>query len=403
MPGSLYIALSGMNAYSKGLSIVSNNVANLNTPAFKLANPLFREIVNRNLQNGSAGRFGIGPGGAGVSVDSASVSFVQGELRDTGNDLDVAIDGNGFFVLDQGGELRFTRAGQFEIDSDGLLVDRASGAKVRIFQDGGGFGFFDLDDFRSFAPQPTQEVTVTGTLARSGSGTTAELPGITVFDRSGVSLNLRARLTRDAADSQRFQVQVLGNDGMEVGTGELLFGADGTPTMEASRIRVTLNAGSPTAFDVMLNFGDPGSFAGVVAPENGAFSQLQVLRQDGVARGTLTRTEFLEAGEIKLTYSNGETRMGGQLVLAQFDAPEQLRSLGGGTFTAADGIQPKLGRALDDGRGRIVGGRIETSNVDLTQQFTDLITLQQGYRACSQISSIANELIQALLAIDGRG
>jgi flagellar hook protein FlgE len=402
MLGSLYTALSGMNAYSKGLDIISNNVANLNTPGFKLADPVFREIVNRDSQNTSAGRFGVRSGGAGVSVDSASVSFAQGELRETANPLDAGIDGNGFFVLDQGGELRFTRAGQFEIDNDGLLIDRVSGAKVLIQREGGGFGSFDLDDFRSFAPKPTQEVVVTGTLARSGAGTTAELPSISIFDRSGVNLTLRARLTRDSADSQRFQVQVLGNDGMEVGTGELRFGADGTPMLEASRIKVTLNPGSATAFDVMLNFGDPGSFAGVVAPENGAFSQLQVLRQDGVARGSLSRTEFGEAGEIMLTYSNGETRMGGELVLAQFDAPEQLRSLGGGTFTTADGVRPKLGRALADGRGRVVGGRIETSNVDLTQQFTDLIILQQGYRASSQISSIANELIQTLLAIDGR-
>jgi flagellar hook protein FlgE len=401
MLGSLYTALSGMNAYSKGLDIVSNNVANLNTPGFKLADPLFREIVNRNLRN-TGGGFSGGSGGGGVSVDSASVSFVQGELRDTGNRLDAGIDGNGFFVLDQGGDQRFTRAGQFEFNDDGLLVDRASGAKVLIFREGGGFGFFDLDDVRSFAPKPTQEVIVTGTLASGIVGSTAELPGITVFDRAGTSLNLRARFTRDAEDSQRYQVLVLGSDGKEVGAGELRFGADGTPIQDASRIKVTLNAGSATAFDVLLNFGDPGSFAGVVAPASGAVSQLQVLRQDGVARGSLTTTEFREAGEIMLTYSNGETRIAGQLALARFDAPEQLRSLGSGTFAAADGIRPELGRALADGRGRIVGGRIEASNVDLTQQFTDLIVLQRGYQASSQISSIANELIQALLAIDGR-
>jgi flagellar hook protein FlgE len=231
---------------------------------------------------------------------------------------------------------------------------------------------------------------------------TAELPGINVFDRAGTSIVLRARFTRDGMDPQRFQVQLLGSDGMEVGSGEVRFGADGTPLMEASRLTVTLNSTSTGAFDVTLNFGDPGSIAGDTAPENGTVSQLQVLRQDGVTRGSLSTTEFDETGQIKLTYSNGETRIAGQLVLAQFDAPEQLISAGGGTFVSVEGVQPKLGRALAEGRGRVVGGSIETSNVDLTQQFTDLILLQQGYRASSQISSIANELIQTLLAIDGQ-
>jgi len=398
MLGPLYTALSGMLASQQGLGLISNNVANLNTPGFKLADPLFREVVNRGAQGGIARGSGARNSGGGVSIDSAGVSFAQGEVRRTGNPLDAAIDGNGFFVLDQGGELRFTRAGQFEFDKDGQLVDRASGAKVLVFREGGGFGAFDLDDLRSFPPKPTQEVVVTGTLGRAGPVGTAELPGITVFDRAGTSVTLRGRFTRDAADPQRFQVQVLGPDGMEVGKGDLHFGADGTPVKEASRIKITINSTTAGAFDVMLNFGDPGSFAGVTAPENGTVAQLQVLRQDGVARGSLTQTEFTESGEFRFTYSNGETKTAGQLVIAQFDAPEQLRSLGGGTFIAADNVGLELGRALNEGRGRVVGGSIEASNVDLTQQFTDLITVQQAYRACSQISSVTNELLQTLIA-----
>ncbi len=399
MLGSLYTALSGMNAYSKGLDVISNNVANLNTPGFKLADPLFREIVSRNQQGSE--RAGNRTSGAGVSVDSASVSFGQGDLRETGNALDAGVDGNGFFVLEQDGELRFTRAGQFQIDDEGMLADRASGAKVRIYREDGSFGFFDIDTVRSFAPKATQEVTLTGTLARGGVGTTAELPGITVFERAGTSISLRARFTRDPMDPQRFQLQLLGSDGKEVGTAELRFGTDGTPLMESSRIKVTVGSAAG-AFDVTLNFGDPGSFAGVTSPENATFSQLQVLRQDGVAAGSLSNTEFDDTGQIRLLYSNGETLMGGQLVLAQFDAPEQLRSLGGGTFAAAEGAQARFGRGLADGLGRVVGGRIETSNVDLTRQFTDLTLVQQGYSASSKISSIVNELLQTLLALDGR-
>src|SRR5688500_15772507 len=102
MFGPLYTAQSGMNAYSKALGIISNNVANLNTPGFKLADPLFRELVKQSQQGGGSRSSTSRPDGAGVSLDSASISFAQGEPNQTGNDLDAAIDGNGFFVLDQG-------------------------------------------------------------------------------------------------------------------------------------------------------------------------------------------------------------------------------------------------------------------------------------------------------------
>src|SRR5262245_33509273 len=118
MLGAMYTALSGMNAYSQGLDIISNNVANLNTPGFRVTDALFREIVHRHLASSGGG--GTSPGGAGVEVGSSSITFKSGDLRDSGNSLDVAIDGNGFFVLDADGQRLYTRAGQFEFDADGV-------------------------------------------------------------------------------------------------------------------------------------------------------------------------------------------------------------------------------------------------------------------------------------------
>ena len=120
------------------------------------------------------------------------------------------------------------------------------------------------------------------------------------------------------------------------------------------------------------------------------------------AAGSLTSTEFDDRGQLKLTYSNGKTDLVATLMLAQFDAPEQLQALGNGMFAAPEGATRRLGSGLSEGLGRIVGGRLEMSNVELTQQFTDLIIMQRGYQASSQISSVANELIQALLAMDGK-
>lgn len=399
---SLYTALAGMNAYSRGLDLISNNVANLNTPGFKVSDPLFREIVYRHL-DAAAGRSQQGvPGGAGVEVGATTMSLRQGELRDTGNALDAAIDGSGFFMLDQDGEQRFTRAGQFQFNEDGVLVERGSGAKVWISTADTALGFFNIDDARTFPPKATSEVTIAGTLARGGSTLTYDLPNVTVFDSAGTSIALHARLTRDAEDFFKWTLEVLDAQNTVLGSGEIRFTESGTPAEDASRVTVTVDADGVDDFDVAFDFGAAGSFAGVTSPAASTTSQLQVLRQDGLAAGSLTRTEFDDKGQLKLTYSNGKTDVVGTLVLAQFDAPDQLLALGNGMFAAPEGAIRHLGTALTEGRGRIAGGRLEMSNVELTQQFTDLIIMQRGYQASSQISSVANELIQTLLAMDGQ-
>ncbi|HKQ14200.1 MAG TPA: flagellar basal-body rod protein FlgF [Steroidobacteraceae bacterium] len=398
---SLYTALAGMNAYSRGLELISNNVANLNTPGFKVSDPLFREIVYRHLA-AAAGNPGSMPGGAGVEVGATTMTFRQGELRDTGNALDAAIDGDGFFMLDEKGSLRYTRAGQFQFNEDGVLVERGSGAKVWVSTADSALGFFDIDDARTSPPKVTTEVTIVGTLARGGSTLSYELPNITVFDSAGTSIALKARLTRDAEDFFKWTVEVLDPQNHVVGTGEIKFAENGTPVEDASRVTVTVDATNVDDFDVVFDFGAAGSFAGVTSPAASTSSQLQVLRQDGLAAGSLTRTEFDDRGQLKLTYSNGKTEVVATLVLAQFDAPEQLQALGNGMFAAPEGATRRLGSGLSEGLGRIVGGRLEMSNVELTQQFTDLIIMQRGYQASSQISSVANELIQALLAMDGK-
>lgn len=399
---SMYTALAGMNAYSRGLDLISNNVANLNTPGFKISDPLFREIVYRHLNASGPGGQGEAPGGAGVEVGPSSITFAQGELRDTGNPLDAAIDGNGFFLLDQNGEQRYTRAGQFQFNEDGILVERASGAKVVIATKDQSSTFFDIDTVRSFAPQATGEVTIVGTLARGGTTSSYELPNLTVFDSAGATQTLRARLTRNAGDPLTWKVEVLNASNTVLGSGDIHFDANGTPAADASRVKITVDATGVDDFDVTLNFGAAGSFAGVTSPAASTTSQLQILRQDGFTTGSLTRTEFDDKGQLKLTYSNGKTEVAGSLVLAQFNSPDQLQALGNGMFAAAEGASRLLGSALTSGLGRIVGGRLEMSNVELTQQFTDLIIMQRGYQASSQISSIANELIQTLLAMDGR-
>ncbi|HEU4652730.1 MAG TPA: flagellar basal-body rod protein FlgF [Steroidobacteraceae bacterium] len=402
MFGAIYTGLAGMTAYSQGLDLISNNVANLNTPGFKVSDPLFREIVYRHLGTGGSRDSGDMPSGAGVEMSAAGLSFKQGELRETGNPLDAAIDGNGFFVLDIDGEYRYTRAGQFEFNDDGILVEKSSGGKVMMSTDTLGLTSFDLNTARVYEPKATTEVKLTGTLARGGTTTTFEVPSVTVYDKAGVATSVRVRFTRSDSDPLSWHAEVLDSASAVIGSGDVSFAEDGTPADGAGNFTVTITSSAGNSSDVKFTLGDAGSFAGVTSPAASTTSQVQLLKQDGLPIGSLTKTEFDDKGALKLTYSNGESKTVATLVLARFDAPEQLRPLGGGMFSASDAAPPVFGGALQKSLGRVVGGQLEMSNVELTQQFTDLIVLQRGYQASSQVSSVANELIQTLLAMDGR-
>jgi flagellar hook protein FlgE len=399
MFASIYTSLAGMKAYSQGLDVISNNVANLNTPGFKVSDPVFREIVYRHIQANEGNGGGQRPQGSGVEAGSASINFAPGEPRDTGNPLDVAIDGSGFFVLQQeGNAYRYTRAGQFTFNNEGVLVERTTGEKVLFSTAESSVGSFDINSFRTHEPRATSKVTIGGVLARTGTNATYEMTSATVYDKAGTAVPLRVRFTRHGGDPLRWTAEVITTSANTVvGSGTLTFNADGTPAV--STFTVTVSAVGGEGFPVTFDLGAAGTYSGVTSPPTSTSHSLNVQRQDGLTIGSLTTTSFDEQGQLKLAYSNGQSKTVGKLVLAQFDNPEQLQVLGGGMFALKDGMSERLGGAMAQGVGRIMGGRIEMANVDLTRQFTDLIILQRGYQASSQVSSITNELIQTLLAM----
>ncbi len=403
MLGTIYTGLSGMSAYSRGLDTISNNVANLNTAGFKASTPEFSNLVFQSGSGAVGGAAGPINDGAGVSADANRLSFAQGEFRTTGNGLDAAVDGNGWFVLqEEDGRLVLTRAGQFEINKDGDIVDVNSGAALMFVTDESSMTSLNIDTLRVYDPKVTTEVKLTGTLARSGDSTTFEVPNLTVVDTSGGTQTLTARFVRDADDPLKWTLEITDKDGAVLGSGSVAFDANGTPVEGSNSVTVTVTPQDLPAFDVTFSIGDPGTFAGVTSPSGGTTSQVQLRKQDGVQLGALTTMSFTEKGELKLGYSNGETKTVGRLVLARIDSPEQLEQLGGSRFRVVGNTMPALGTALTQGLGRVVGGEVELSNVDLTGQFTDLIVIQRGYQASSQMVSTANEMLQQLLTMTGR-
>jgi flagellar hook protein FlgE len=400
MLNTIYIGLSGMTAYSKGLDAISDNVANLNTPGFKSSRPTFFDVLFQNSSGSMVGSSGAQTGGAGVDVNTSRQSFSEGELRDTGNPLDAAIDGDGFFVIQRDdNSLLYTRAGQFEFNGDGYLVEQTTGAKVVVTTATQAETTFDLDGYKVYAPQATTQVNLTGTLGRTGSAT-FDLSSLNVIDTSGGTQTLTAHFVRDASDATKWSVNVSDADGNVIGKGSIQFGDDGTPTSDSQPITVNVTPKDGKAFSFTLSMGAADTFTGVTSSSTSNSSQVTIAKSDGTQLGTLQSTTFDDQGRITLTYTNGKTLTPATLLLAQFSAPDQFRSLGSGMFAALENQRPQMAVAQSGGRGRVVGSKIEMSNVDLTQQFSDLIVIQRGFQASSQMTSVANDMIQQLLQME---
>jgi len=404
MMDALYTGLAGMQAYSQGLDVISNNVANLKTNGFKTSTPNFQDLVFQNTSGALDGEPADPQSGAGVKVSNTTESFAQGQFSTTNNPLDAAIDGSGFFVLRSNGSDLYTRAGQFKVDKDGFIVDSASGAQIMFSSASSPTGPLNVNASQADAPKVTTSVTLSGNLARnatttSSSGTTTpvttyDTPAITVFDSSGGSQTVTVHFVQDTANPLAWTAEVHDASGAAIGTANLTFNADGTLAADATVV-ATITPKSAPQLTVTFNLGTANTFSGVTDIATGSTSSVQAAKVDGQALGTLTQYAFTDKGELQATYSNGNTQTLGTLVLAHFQTQDQLQEIGSGAFAAVS--QPSLGAPLQNGLGRVVGGKVEMSNVDLTGQFTDLIIIQRGYQAGSQMVSTANEMMQQLL------
>lgn len=396
MLDSIFIGMSGLAGYSRGLHVIANNSANLNTPGFKSASLQFADqfYSSTGMSGGSAGT-GSGQVGNGLNTYGTHLNFTQGELRQTGNDLDLAVDGNGMFVLqDATGQVRYTRAGQFEFNAAGVLVTRTDGTKVMAGGAAGALTAVDLTGLRTNAASPTKTVALTGNI--SSTEPSVSVGGIKVIDAAGTEHSLNLKLTNNSATTAgEWQVELL--DGTtSVGTAVLTF-TDGAPTAGTAKLSFTYKPlglpEMPLVFDFSANV---TSFAG------GSLSTLASAKQDGYAAGTLSKVSFDTAGILTLAYSNGQTVKGAKLALASFDSPEAVESDGNNSFVAKDGQAWTTGHAGAGAFGTIRSGTIEISNVDLSQEFSDLVIMQRGYQASSQIVSTANDMIQELFSMKNK-
>lgn len=375
---ALFNSLSGLFSFSRSLNTVSNNVSNMNTPGFRGSDSFFTNIS----------------GGHGTGIRGEGMRTQAGDIRQTGNPTDLAIDGEGYFILrDEGGNLYYTRAGQFRFNEAGLLVDTVQGYEVMAMDASGNLVSIDFDDYRTIPAAVTTTVHFSGNIVPGSA--TASVDSITVFDASGISHKLTAKFTDNSDETPgSFLVAVTDGSGATVGSGEVRFGTDGTLLQGFSEMAVTLSYGG-TEQSVSLKFGTPGALDGMMSL-TGMASNLSAKVDDGHGILSATNVSFDEKGVLQLVYSQTEKRQGPQIGLAVFPNEAALHLSGGRLISGTTVNEREIGRPGEGRFGRIASGSLEMSNVDLTQEFADMIIIQRGYQASSRVMTVSNEMLEQL-------
>lgn len=385
---SIYIGLTGLTGYSKGLNNISNNVANLNTPGFKGSQLQFNDLFYRYQSSGEGGGGSPYSQGSGVAVGSSNVVYQQGELRATGNDQDAAIDGNGLFVLRKDGQTSYTRVGQFAFDADGFLVSRDNQARVAGLGPGQSLVDINISGKRSSPARATSTIKLADSL--SVNDNTFDLTNVQVYDNKGTAHPLVLHFINNKKVTPGSWLVEVREGTKIVGTGELRYASSGVLAAGYETMHFTyVPENGAGEVPVTLDFSGTNNYSS-------AQSSIKVGSQDGLAAGALTKAVFDADGFLVLTYSNGQTVKDDRLALAWFTDLQGLERVGGNMMVSTAGQVAKIGGAGGSTFGKVKGGSIELSNVDLAQQFSELIITQRGYQASSQIITAANEMIQQL-------
>lgn len=403
---SFTISLSGLNAASDDLSVTANNIANSSTNGFKESRSEFAEIfavsadsVARNVT------------GSGVRLNNIAQQFTQGNIDFTGNNLDLAITGEGFFTLSDNGSTSYTRAGQFAVDRDGFVGD-SDGRRLQVYPSlgNGAFNTGGLEDLRLLtdqnSPQATTDITLgvnlpadaevppNGTFDQNDPLSFSHTTSTTTFDSLGATHTTSVYFIKtDVANEWDTRVFV---DGEETGPPQTLtFDSLGRLTSPANGI-LTAPPFSLENGSAELNF----SIDFQLTTQFGGAYGVNALSQDGFASGRLTGIEVDPTGIVFARFTNGRSDEIGQVALSNFSSLDNLGQIGDTnwveTFGSGDALRGEAGTASF---GLIQSGALESSNVDLTAQLVSMINAQRNFQANAQVISTADEVTQTIINI----
>ena len=403
MPFSL--ALSGINAANNDLNVTANNLANVDTTGFKSSRTEFASLFAQTQSGVSQTAIGNG-----VQTQEVAQQFSQGNINSTSNNLDLAINGSGFFVVKNNGATTYTRDGAFQIDQNGNLVN-ASGEQVQGYPYNSTNGTFNTGGLANIqlstgqvAPQATSTAGLTLNLPASATAPTAafsptnsssynDTTSLTVYDSLGAAHTAQLYFVKgSAANTWTANLYI---DGNSVGSQPLTYNSSGALTSPSGPVSFgpytpsgTGAAAMNVAFDLSktTQFGD--SFG------------VDAITQNGYTTGNLTGVSISSTGVIEANYTNGQSQTLGQVALANFANPQGLQQQGDTQWSQsyASG-EPVLGSAGGSGFGSLQSGALESSNVNLTAQLVNMITAQRDFQANAQMIQAGNTVTQAILQI----
>lgn len=417
LESALRTSREGIAAHGQAIAVIGDNISNANTPAFKKQRAEFVDLLSeRENDRTSEVLAGVGDG---VTIGQVRVNFESGSLLSTGRELDVALSGRGFFLVGDVERPQLTRLGNFRVNDEGLLAT-ADGAPILGYsgvdlQVLGPINMLQLD----VEPVATTEVTVFGNLDGATAATQIPQNPATFKELAAAASFVTTQSVYDAL-GERHDVQVFYFKNQQSQWTAQAY-VNGSEVGQAAEQPVLLG-------EANLTFNN----AGVIAPENqaqavlnlnpvwgngaaqtpftlslanftqygGGGSRITNLEQNGRGNGDIVAYEVFDDGRVFATLNTGDRVQAGTLAIGLVNNVDGLERQGNSFFAVTEDSGPiEVGRAMIGGRGSMAGGALESSNVDLPEQFTDMIIIQRGYQASSQVLSTANDLIKNTIAM----
>ncbi|KRG67915.1 flagellar hook protein FlgE [Stenotrophomonas terrae] len=401
------VSLSGINAANADLNVTANNIANVNTTGFKESRAEFADLFNATSYGLSRNAIG-----SGARLSNVAQQFSQGNINQTGRSLDLAVAGEGFFTMNMNGSRVYSRAGNFQTDNNGYVVN-PQGARLQVFAPSADGTRFDgqLTDLQLLTtdspPKQSTLVNMAFTLPGNAPEPTVapfdptdsntynhSTGGITVYDSLGVSHTQTSYFVK-TANANEWEVHNY-IDGQPAG---------GPSTLQFSNAGALTN---PANGDITLAPFTPSTGAGVVnltlnvsgATQYGEKFAMRDTRQDGYAAGKLNEISISEEGVVYARYTNGDDKPLGQVALTTFNNPQGLQNQGNNlwveTFSSGN---PRTGAPDTSDLGQIQAGSLEASTVDLTEQLVNMIVAQRNFQANSQMVSTQDQITQTIINI----
>jgi flagellar hook protein FlgE len=424
---AMFSGVSGLRAESEAIGVVGDNIANVNTVGFKSQRAVFQDVLGHSILAGTSSALP----GSGVRVGDVQQLFTQGSIANTGVDTDVALNGDGFLVVagtvDGITSNFYTRAGQFNIDHDGFLVNQQSLNVQGYKANADGTLQASVSDLQvptsSLAPFATNEITITANLdsrepvkvfdIADPAGTSNKSTSITVFDSLGTAQTLDIYFNNQGGNLYSYNVVA---DGGElaggtagtptlVSTGTLQFTSDGAlQTATAPALAVSFASGATANQAIDLNFGEDitqdGSTGLAGTTQFASDTAVSSQSQNGYASGEFSGLAIDGTGLVQGLYTNGQKITIGQLAVAKFRSNDGLGRAGQNLWieTRESGTAA-LGAAGAGGRASVSAKALEQSNVDLGEEFVGLIQHQRSFSANSRTITTADEMLQELINI----